>query len=72
MELTTLRALSLAGVIFCSGFGFLLLISPNSAHSLSQGLNRTIITLETTFGKRPRMSGGMLLLVSFLLLFFLY
>ncbi len=71
MELTTLRALSLVGVILCSVFGLLLLISPNSAHSLSQALNRTIITADAAFGTRPRMSGGILLTVSFLLLFFL-
>ena len=71
MELTTLRALSLVGVILCSVFGLLLLISPNSAHSLSQALNRTIIMADTAFGKRPRISGGILLMVSFLLLLFL-
>ena len=71
MELTTLRALSVVGLIFCGVFGFLLIINPNSAHKLSQALNRTIVTVDTTFGKSPRMSGGILLMVSILLLLFL-
>ncbi len=72
MDVTTLRTFALAGAVFCSLFGFLFIMSPHSAHSLSQAVNRTILTVDTAFGKRPRMSGGMLLLVSFLLLFFLY
>ncbi len=72
MDVTILRTFGLAGLVFCSLFGFLFFISPHSAHSLSQVVNRTIVTVDTAFGKRPRMSGGMLLLVSFLLLFFLY
>ncbi len=72
MDLTTLRTFALAGAVFCSLGGFLFIISPHSARSLSQALNRTILTMDTSFGKRPRMGGGMLVLVGFLLLFFLY
>ncbi len=80
MDVTILRTFALAGAVFCSLFGFLFIISPHSADSLNlavnrtllTAVNRTLLTLDTALWKRPRMSGGMLLLVSFLLLFFLY
>ncbi len=71
MDVTILRTFALAGAVFCSLFGFLFIISPHSAHSMNQAVNRTILTVDTAFGKRPRMSGGILLMVSFLLLLFL-
>ncbi len=72
MDLTILRTLILVCAILCIGFGFLSLISPDSAHRLSQAVDRTILMLDTAFGKKPRMSGAVLLLVGILFLFFMY
>ncbi len=72
MEMTILRTFILACGILSTALGVLFLISPDSGQRLSQAVNRTILILDSAFGKRPRMSGGILILVGIFFLLFMY
>lgn len=46
--------------------------SPNAARRVSQTINRTVLTLDTALGSRPRVIGGILLSVGIPLFYLVY
>ncbi|MFQ5839123.1 MAG: hypothetical protein ACE5HK_00200 [Candidatus Methylomirabilales bacterium] len=61
--LTLFRTIVFVGALTCTLFGLLFLVSPDSVRRLSQVANHSILTLDTVIGKRPRLSGSVLLLL---------
>lgn len=69
-ELIVFRTLVLSGAIACLLFGLLFLLTPEFVHRLSQGVNRSILTLDTVLVRHHRLTGGFLLLIGIPLLYF--
>ncbi len=68
-QLTLFRILVVSGAIGCTLFGLLYLFTPAFVHKLSEGINRSVLTLDTVLGRQPRLTGGFLLLVGIPLLY---
>jgi len=63
------RTFAFFAAIGCTAVGALYVVAPDAAHKVSLAINRSVLTLDTVFGKQPRFIGGILLVVGLPLLY---
>jgi hypothetical protein len=63
------RTFAFFAAIGCTTFGALYVIAPDAAHTVSQAINRSVLTLDSVLGKQPRSIGAILLLIGLPLLY---
>lgn len=57
------RTFAFFAAVACTAVGVLYLFTPNAARKVSHAINRSVLTLDTVLGTKPRFIGGILLLI---------
>ena len=70
--LSFFRTFAFFAALGCTVFGCMYVFSPNAARRVSQTINRTVLTLDTALGRRPRVIGGILHSVGIPLFYLVY